>query len=272
MNMQQNSPLVSVLMTAYNREKYISAAIDSVLASTYTHFELIVTDDGSKDATAEIARSYAKKDPRVKVFINERNLGDYPNRNQAASYANGKYIKYLDSDDIIYDFGLEVMVNYMERFPDAGFGLCSLSKYTPVPYVLQPKEIYLEHFNAYGHFDRSPGSSIIRLDAFQKLGGFSGARMIGDYEFWFKIARYCKMVKLPYDLHWYRLHPDQEFSSDYAKQYPELRHKVLLEALNHPDCPLTPEESKTILETIRKRELRNAFLKKINKIRKGIFK
>jgi glycosyltransferase involved in cell wall biosynthesis len=265
-------PLVSVLMTSYNRERYIPEAIESVLSSSYENFELIVVDDLSTDRTLEIAASYASKDPRVKVYSNRENLGDYPNRNQAAAYANGKYIKYLDSDDIIYDFGLEVMVNYMERFPEAGFGLCSLSKYAPVPFMLEPKEIYVEHFNVYGHFDRSPGSSIIRLDAFQQLGGFSGARMIGDYEFWFKIARYYKMVKLPYDLHWYRMHPDQEYSSDYAKKYPELRQKVLLEALNHPDCPLMPEEIRDIMKVIRKRELKNVFLSKLNKIRKGVFK
>ena len=89
MNIQ---PLVSVLMTSYNRENYIAEAIESVLASTYKNFELIIVDDRSKDRTVEIARSYESKDDRVKVYINEKNLGDYPNRNKAASYAKGFYI------------------------------------------------------------------------------------------------------------------------------------------------------------------------------------
>src|SRR5688572_26575631 len=117
-------PLVSVLMTAYNREKYIAESIESVLRSTYIHFELIIVDDASKDRTVEIARSY--KDPRIQVYVNEKNLGDYPNRNRAASYASGKYIKYLDADDIIYYYGLGVMVEYIERFPKAGFALASI--------------------------------------------------------------------------------------------------------------------------------------------------
>src|ERR1700748_2916719 len=96
------SPLVSVLMTAYNREKYIEEAIESVLASSYTNLELIIVDDCSKDNTVEIARSYEARDPRVKVFINEKNLGDYPNRNRAASLAKGEYIKYVDSDDVMF--------------------------------------------------------------------------------------------------------------------------------------------------------------------------
>src|SRR5260370_37746092 len=93
-------PLVSVLMTAYNREKYIAQAIESVLASTYTNFELIIVDDRSTDYSVEIARGYERKDKRVRVHVNEKNLGDYPNRNKAASYAVGKYIRYLDSDDV----------------------------------------------------------------------------------------------------------------------------------------------------------------------------
>ena len=95
-------PLVSVLMTAYNREKYIEEAIGSVLASTYTYFELIIVDDCSKDKTVEIAKKYERMDERVKVYINETNLGDYPNRNKAASYASGEYLKYVDSDDLVY--------------------------------------------------------------------------------------------------------------------------------------------------------------------------
>ncbi|HEV2714429.1 MAG TPA: glycosyltransferase family A protein, partial [Terriglobales bacterium] len=95
------TPLVSVLMTAYNREKYIAEAIESVLASNFKDFELIIVDDCSKDRTAEIARRYTS-DSRVQVHVNEKNLGDYPNRNRAASLARGKYLKYLDSDDVIY--------------------------------------------------------------------------------------------------------------------------------------------------------------------------
>src|SRR5918993_1638629 len=123
---QVNVPLVSVLMTAYNREKYIGEAIESVLSSTYTNFELIITDDCSNDRTVPIAKEYADKDGRVKVFVNEKNLGDYKNRNQAASYARGKYIKYLDSDDMMYPYTLQIMVGFMEQFPDAGFGLCTV--------------------------------------------------------------------------------------------------------------------------------------------------
>ena len=95
-------PLVSVLMTSYNRENYIGEAIQSVIDSTYQNWELIICDDGSTDNTLAIAQGFAKQDDRIKIFINEKTLGDYPNRNRAASHAQGKYIRYLDSDDYIY--------------------------------------------------------------------------------------------------------------------------------------------------------------------------
>ena len=66
----QNSPLVSVLMTAFNREQFIAEAIDSVLASTYTNFELIILDDGSADNTVAIAKQYEAIDASVRVYVN----------------------------------------------------------------------------------------------------------------------------------------------------------------------------------------------------------
>src|SRR6266404_3983608 len=115
-------PTVSVLTTAYNREKYIAQAIESVLASSFKDFELIIVDDCSKDHTVEIARRYTG-DSRVQIHVNERNLGQFQNRNHAASLARGKYLKYLDSDDFIYPHGVAVMVDAMERFPDAALAL-----------------------------------------------------------------------------------------------------------------------------------------------------
>lgn len=266
-------PLVSVLMTAYNRDKYIGEAIQSVINSTYQNWELIICDDGSTDDTLNIAYDFAKKDNRIKVFVNEKNLGDYPNRNRAASHAQGKYIRYLDSDDYIYYYGLEVMVNSMEKFPDAGFGLRNNRDKRILPVCLTPREAYLEHFYEYGHFDRPPVGAIIRRDAFNTVGGFSGKRMIGDYEFWFKIARYYKMVVMADDLYWYRFHDGQEQASSYAKKnYPRLRAEVLEEALSHPDCPLTAEEIKNIRTIIRKNNIESAVRKVLSKIRNSIKK
>jgi len=260
-------------MTSYNREQYIAEAIESVLASTYTNLELIIVDDGSKDRTVEIARKYEKDDKRVCVYVNEQNLGDYPNRNKAASYAKGKYIKYVDADDFLYYFGLEIAITLTEKYPEAGFGLGAYPDDNhPFPVLVQPHEIYLENFYKYHHFDRAPGSGLIKLEAFNKVGGFSGKRMIGDNEFWFKISRYYPMVKLPIDLYWNRLHEGQESQTVYAKRnYKKLREQVINEALEHPDCPLTKNELKALKAHRKRRNLKENILESIAKIKRKMF-
>jgi glycosyltransferase involved in cell wall biosynthesis len=212
--MEQNEmPLVSVLMTAYNRENFIPAAIESVLSSSYTNWELVITDDGSKDATVRIANEYAQKDSRIKVYINENNLGDYPNRNRAASYAHGKYLKYLDSDDMLYRHGLEVFVRFMEEDPTAAMGICYRKNIThrPFPWVMPPEESLRHHFFTEGFLDCGPTGTIIRRDAFEAVGGFSGKRMIGDLEFGLKVAGRYPVMLVPPALVFWRSHGDQEF-------------------------------------------------------------
>ncbi|MFN9110899.1 MAG: glycosyltransferase family 2 protein, partial [Bacteroidota bacterium] len=106
-------------MTAYNRQDFIAEAIESVLAQTYQNWELIVVDDCSKDNTVAIVESYAQNDNRIRVYINEKNLGDYPNRNRAASYASGELLMYVDSDDTIKSDALEYIFKYFQSFPKA---------------------------------------------------------------------------------------------------------------------------------------------------------
>lgn len=230
-NRQQ--PLISVLMTSYNREQYIAAAIESVLQSSYTHFELIITDDCSSDNTVSVARSYAALDSRIKLYINQSNLGDYPNRNRAASYAQGKYLKYLDADDFIYSFGLEVMVEYMERFPDAGFGL-SYSKpddIVPYPRLLESRINIRNEYLSNSYLGVGPSASIIKRDAFMDVGGFSGKQFIGDTELWLKMAAKYPMVLMNPALNWWRQHPGQQMKQEH--QNPEISIKRLELSLNH---------------------------------------
>jgi glycosyltransferase involved in cell wall biosynthesis len=247
---QPPQPLVSVLMTAFNREKYIGAAIESVLASGYKNFELIITDDGSKDDTLRIAERYTAGDPRVRVHRNPTNLGDYPNRNQAAAYATGKYIKYVDADDYLYPWGLGLLVSMMEEFPDAGWGLCSLLQVPerPYPFLLHPKEAYWHHYAGPGLFHKAPLSAIIKRDAFWEAGGFSPSRMVGDFEMWHRLALRFPVVLMPDGIVWYREHSEQEMGSHrmFILEYERIR----MQYLHHADCPLEGEQVK---EIIRKR-------------------
>ena len=198
-----NTPLISVLMTAYNREKYIAEAIESVLASTFIDFELIIVDDCSQDRTIEIARKYETLDSRVKVYANEKNLGDYPNRNKAASYAIGKYLKYLDSDDIMNSNCLERMVFEMENYPACAFGISSRSLLELQLHY--PESAYRTHFFKRGILDISPSGCIIRKDVFDQENGFLELRCVSDFEFWLRLALKYPLLELEKDLIFWRL-------------------------------------------------------------------
>jgi glycosyltransferase involved in cell wall biosynthesis len=237
-------PVVSVLMTAFNREKYIAEAIESVLASTFKDFELVIVDDGSKDRTVEIARRYLA-DPRVQLHLNEKNLGDYPNRNHAASLARGKYLKYIDADDMVYTHGLEVMVQMMEQFPDAGLGLASLEQDRAriYPFQLSPREAYRRHYFEQPLFDKAPLSAMIRADAFKSVGGFTGKRYVGDFEMWHILAARYPVVLMPQGVVWYRVHPEQEMQHNRnSKLIPFKYLSIACEQLLSPDCPLLPSD------------------------------
>lgn len=241
-------PLVSVLITVYNREKYLATAIDSVLASTYKNIELIIVDDGSKDNSINIANSYADKHDFIKVFINEKNLGDYPNRNEAASLANGKYLKYVDADDYIYPHGIELLVEMMEQYPDAGYGLCSLSQDVkrPFPFILSPSEAYEYHYQGPGLFHKAPLSSIIRKNVFWECNGFNDIRMAGDYNMWHKLSQKYSVLLMQHGIVWYRSHDEQELNSyrKYISVYEQIKYKYLLDA----NCPLSNEKVNAILK------------------------
>lgn len=249
-------------MTAYNREQYIGKAIQSVIDSTYENFELIIVDDCSKDNTVNIANAFAAKDSRIKVFVNEHNLGDYPNRNKAASYASGKYLKYVDSDDCIYPETLHIMVTLMEQFKVAG---CGISMYEhsgeqDYPVYLTSKEAYEYHYFKKPIFFASPGLAIFTKKAFDSVDGFSPRRMTSDFEMWHKISLRFPIILMPADLVWIREHPRQEMADHdkYVVEYEQIK----LNYLNHKDCPLTAQQVHAI-KTQRRNTALKIFLRKL---------
>lgn len=253
-------PIVSVLMTAYNREMYIAEAIESVLASTFKDFELIIVDDCSSDKTVEIAKKYEILDSRVKVYINEKNLGDYPNRNKAAQYACGKYIKYLDSDDTLYTNSLSIMVKSMEKYQGKVGLCCGIYAPFPLPVYLNPRESFLQHFFNGGLFGRSPLSAIINRDYFISVGCFNEERMVSDFEFFFRVGLIDGIVCMQDGLGWNRIHEGQEVTESFKfkKRYEEIEMFYLL----HNSCPLNKSEK----ELVQRKKQRLYFINKIKKL------
>lgn len=113
-------PRVSVLMPAYNSEKYIAEAIESILNQTFTDFEFIIINDGSTDGTSKIVRKYATRDPRIKFIDNKRNQGLIAVLNQGLDLCTGEYIARMDSDDISRPERFKLQVDYMDAHPNVG--------------------------------------------------------------------------------------------------------------------------------------------------------
>lgn len=125
-DMTEALPLVSVVMPAYNAEKYIEQAILSVVAQTVPDWELLVLDDGSGDATCAIVERLAARDERITLLKNEENLGVAKTRNRGIALCRGRYIAFLDSDDVWHADKLEKQLACMEA-AGADIGYCSYS-------------------------------------------------------------------------------------------------------------------------------------------------
>lgn len=104
---------VSIIMPNYNCGKFLGETINSVIDQTYKNWELLIVDDCSTDNSVEVIKSFCEKDERVKLFVNEQNSGAAASRNRAMREASGKWIAFLDSDDLWLEEKLEKQLRFM---------------------------------------------------------------------------------------------------------------------------------------------------------------
>ena len=187
--------LVSIIMPAYNAEKYISESIDSVLNQTYQNWELLVIDDCSTDNTANIINSYCNKDSRIKYVPQKLNGGAALARNKGIEIAKGKYIAFLDSDDLWRNEKLRIQIHYMisnncsftctyyDKINESGSPLNKIIKY-------KKKGDYCELLK------NCPGNSTVIYNA-SKLGKIyaKNIKRRNDYILWLDV------IKKSNDLH-----------------------------------------------------------------------
>lgn len=138
--------LISVIVPVYNAEKYLEKCINSVLNQTYSHWELILIDDGSLDKSKEICDKFSNKNPKIKPF-HQANAGVSAARNQGIEVANGKYIAFLDADDMLPSNSLEILVHSLiENRADVALGVTCGEKWgIPSGFELWTNEDGLRH-------------------------------------------------------------------------------------------------------------------------------
>ena len=204
-------PLVSVSMPAYNSERYIAEAIESILAQTYQNFELIIVDDGSSDRTREIIDSFT--DPRIIKVYSDRNRGLITTRNRIAQLAKGKYLALLDADDRAFPERLALQVAFLEA---NNADLCGADHWTLNQVTGQLKSSKQRHSNADIHALLSVCSPVCnpammgRIEIFRQFPYKASYLHAEDYCLWTEIAlagyRFANIKK---KLITYRLHSTQ---------------------------------------------------------------
>jgi glycosyltransferase involved in cell wall biosynthesis len=115
----QQTPTVSIGLPVFNAENYLREALDSILAQTFDDFELVVCDNASTDRTVDIVQEYVARDPRVRYFRNDTNIGGARNQARVAELSRGRYLRFAAHDDRVAPTLLEECVRELERQPDA---------------------------------------------------------------------------------------------------------------------------------------------------------
>lgn len=204
-----NNPRVSVLMPVYNGEKYLRAAIDSILDQDYRDIELIILDDGSSDSSAAVALTYSDK--RIRLISNSKNLGIAETLNRGIELCRGEYIVRMDADDISHPSRIATQVDFMDAHPDIGisgtnvqtFGTADATKWM---YPSDPDAVRAELL-----FSPSLAhpTVILRRNILldNKLRYSSAYPHAEDYEFWLRCSRHTRLSNLGRILLSYRLHP-----------------------------------------------------------------
>src|SRR3984893_8087593 len=208
-----SSPTVSVVMSVFNGEEFLSETIDSVLNQSFRDFEFVIVDDGSTDATADILSKYVLRDGRIRVLRNGKK-GRAASLNLGISLANGKYVANPDADDLSIPGRLEEQVAFMERNPEVGvlggaFELIADSGdvIDIIRHPLEDSQIQsvILRYNPICH-----SSVILRKDIVLASGGYrSTFEPSEDYDLWLRMSERSRLANLQNVLVRYRVHANQ---------------------------------------------------------------
>ena len=212
----KKSPTVSVLMPAYNAEKYIAEAIESILSQTYTDFEFIIADDCSTDKTSQIIEKYQQRDQRIHLLKNQINLGIAKTRNILLRQSQGTYIAWLDSDDTALEKRLEKQVSCLEEHKDialVGSNLNIINENSEVIATRKyPTSPALIHKCILRYCPIAQPSVLVRSNIIKYLKYDENLEICEDYDLWLKINSKYKIMNLNEALINYRISTTQSKS------------------------------------------------------------
>lgn len=222
--MSVTNPRVSVCMPTYNYARYLSEAIESVLAQDFSDFELLVIDDCSTDNTRDVVQAYAAADSRVVFSVNEKNLGMVENWNLCLARARGEYVRFLFGDDILarpdalgsmvacLDSDREVsLVGSPRNLIDDDSRFLDTLSYLPRGAILPGTEIISRCLLDQRNQNLIGEPSVVMFRRVQALRGFNRQyRQLVDLEMWFHLLEQGKYAHLDKPLSAFRVHTEQQ--------------------------------------------------------------
>lgn len=199
-------------MAVYNGERYLAAAVESILCQTFPHFEFLVIDDGSQDATPALLADFAQRDPRIRLISHAQNRGLTACLHEGVSLARGAYIARQDADDLSLPQRLQQQVGYLDAHPETVLVSCNLEMIDATGRVIDslrrdvpPMEIrwYMQFYNHLG----GHGQVMFRRDAVLAAGNYDRQyRYSQDYALWLRLLQVGEIHILPEVLFQWRTH------------------------------------------------------------------
>jgi glycosyltransferase involved in cell wall biosynthesis len=250
---------VSVIIPAYNHDKYIAQCLESVLNQTFQDFEIILTDDGSVDQTVAIIESFT--DPRLKLYRHPRNQGASLAANHCLQQARGDYIAMLSSDDAWYPEKLSLQVRHLDDHPELGAVFGKVLYVDELDHPLTGRDLpYVDVFDVHNRtrfewlryfFERGNclchPSSLVRRDCYTEIGLLNPAfAYMPDFDLWIRLCLRYEIAVLDQKLVRFRKFPVESNASGETPQNRRRLRYEFRQALNHYRALTEPAEFKRV--------------------------
>lgn len=222
--------LISVIIPVFNGGKYISEALESVLAQTHENIEIVIVDDGSTDNTSQIAQEFMAHNSSMK-YVYQENQGLAASRNKGISLSKGDFIAFIDADDIWVEDKLETQIKILLKNPSIEMVSGKVKQFISPEIPVEKHDEY--HFVQDEIQSNLIGVALIRKSAFDKYGLFDPTLRIGQDMQWVLQAKEkeLKIEPIPKLVYYRRLHPDNLGRSRSDENY-KTRLKILKQAID----------------------------------------
>lgn len=232
-----HDPLVSIVVPAYQAAATIGETLASLAAQTWDRLEVVVVDDGSSDATGDIARSAAARSNGRIRYVRQDNCGQSAALNAGWGQSSGAYLGYLGADDVLYPGCVATLVRILEQRPDLLGVYPDYDLIDAASRVI--RRVHAPDFDPRDLVERGicqPGpGALFRRAAFDLTGGWNrGLRQMPDYDFWLRFVRFGTLARVPEPLAGFRVHEDSQTfaapSATKSEEPPALMRAFLAEA------------------------------------------